>query len=157
MKTIYKVSLGLISTGLLYGYIKTNNSLKAIKQLKTKISRIHGIDVSLKNLKLNLDFALQNLTNTNINISSFGLINIKEIRFYNKQTNSFIGSATSVINGIEIPAKTIFYLKNIQTEIPVLGLLSNLSLFTAGNPEENLKIVLLVEALGKEYQLTSED
>ena len=137
-----------------YSYNKYVATTKSLNSIDVNIDNIHDVSINLQHIKAKIDLKISNPSVYNLGVSTFDLISITEIQFFNKKNGSFIGVAKTKLSKVVIPAKESIKLKNIQVAIPVQSILENTSFFL-GNANENLKIVLIFKVLGKEYLLNS--
>lgn len=142
--------------GGIYLATKFYKNTDALNDLKAKIVSIKDVSINSQRIQLKLDILLSNNSKSDLGISSFKLLKIKQIQFFNRQNNSLVGVADVEISGLQIEAEKSFTLKDIVATIPVKSLLSNIQMFT-GNTNENLKIVLILDSLGTTYTLDSDN
>lgn len=154
MKHLGKIALAGVGLFALYSFRSTKKLVSAIGDVKVKIDKIHSVRLA-NMVHLKVDLRLLNPTKQDIGVSTFGLVKIKELRFYKKRDNSYIGSAFTNIDNIKIPAQKVLAIKDIKAEIPYQSAISNIGLFT-GSTNEKLKIVLIFETFGKTLKLTTD-
>ncbi len=151
-----KIVFGIIAAGSVYAYRKVNTTKKALEKLKIEITALNNVSISISRVKLNLDLTFKNQSNLDIGISTFKLLKIKEVKFFNNKNNSFLGAAVVDVSGIKVLANDTSTISNIPVNIPVKNLFNNLSVFK-GDIKNNLKIVLVLDSLGKQYELNTEN
>jgi len=149
-----KLIIGLIAASATYAVVKYQKVKKSFGELDIKISGINNLKVSFTQIAFNMSFRIYNPTNTDVGINTYQLLSLKQIKFYNKRNNAYLGTAIVNVSNIQIPGKQALEIKDIPTQLPVKNLLSNLELFK-GNIEENLLIKLQFESLGKQFELTA--
>ncbi|PKH51430.1 hypothetical protein CXF68_12385 [Tenacibaculum sp. Bg11-29] len=147
-----KLIIGLIAGAGIYAAVKYQKVKESLNELSIKISGISNLKASFTQIRFNLSFVIHNPTNTHIGINTYKLLSLKQIKFYNKTNNAYLGTANVNFSNIQIPAKQTLEIKEVPTALPVKNILSNLALFK-GNIEENLLIKLQFESLGKQFEL----
>ncbi|WP_299681144.1 hypothetical protein [uncultured Tenacibaculum sp.] len=153
---IRKILIGSALALGMYSFRKVKSTANALDKLKVKISGLNNVNISLKSIKLQIDLTLENHSNLDIGVKTFELIRIKKVDFYNKSNQEYIGSADVNISNIKIPAGDKTVIKNIPLKIPVKNLINNLSVFK-GDVKNNLKIIIVLDTMGKEYALNTEN
>lgn len=125
----------------------------ALNTLKAEIARIRNVNISLNGITLTIDLRLINESNLNLGIDTFEFIKLTQIDFYNKTNNNYIGTALTDVSDITVEANSFTDINDIEAEIPLDSILSNLSLFTG--KQNKMYVVLHFEALGKNYELVT--
>ena len=149
-----KVILGLVAGIGIYSLVKYQKVKESLGELSIKISGINNLKANFTQIRFNLSFVIHNPTNTHIGVNTYKLLSLKQIKFYNKTNNAYLGTANVNFSNIQIPANQTLEIKDVPTVLPVKNILSNLKLFR-GNIEENLLIKLQFESLGKQFELTA--
>ncbi|WP_272151392.1 hypothetical protein [Tenacibaculum aiptasiae] len=149
-----KVILGTIAAVGIYSLVKFNKVKESVGELKLKINGLSNLDISIKQIRFNLSLKILNPTNEHIGINTYKLLNLHQIKFYNKRNKAYLGTANVNISDVQIPGKSAIEIKDIPTRLPVENLISNLDLFQ-GNIDDKLLINLHFESLGKQFVLTA--
>lgn len=143
---------GGLATGLYYAF-KGGGNIFSLQNIEAEIKKIVNINIAKGKLIIVVDLNLINKSNFNFGLDTFNLLSLKKIKFYNTTNRLLIGVANVSISNITIPSKNITTLKNIKAEIPLKNVIENLSLFTAGNIADNVGIVPVFNAAGKEFEI----
>jgi hypothetical protein len=151
-----KIVLITSVAAVIYLATKFNTNTKALEQVTAKIKRLKKVNISNGNINLKIDLNLTNLSNYNLGIETFNLLTVKQLRFYNAKNRMLIGAANVNISNIELPSKQSVVLADIIAEIPTNNLLNHVSLFV-GNAAENVKVVPVFNAAGKDFEINPEN
>lgn len=154
MKTITKFLLGAAGAGALYAFYKYGSTKDAFYALKPKIVKINNVKATLSAVSVNFDVMIENTSNFDLGISSFKTFALKQVQLFNKKTNSILGIADVNISDLNIAAQNSTIIKNINTTVPITSLLQNYNALST-NPAD-YKILLIIEAMGKDYTVDSE-
>lgn len=154
MKTITKFLIGAAGAGALYAFYKYGSTKDAFYALKPKITKINNVKISLAAITVNFDLMIENTSNFDLGITSFKTFSLRQVQLINKKTNSIVGIADVNISDLNIAAQNNTIIKNINTTVPITSLLQNYS--TLGTNPEDYKVLLLIDAMGKEYVIDSE-
>ncbi len=153
MKRIIITSLVTLTLFTVKKAKKTKDILSKLKVIVTGI-RIGSIGLNL--IKLSLDLTIKNESSEDLGLTTFKLLKIKEIRFFNRANNKFLATAFVDIHDLKIQANKSITLNNIPVELLTKNVLENISIFK-GDVEKNLKIVLVLDSMGKQYELNTEN
>ncbi|CAL2104486.1 conserved protein of unknown function [Tenacibaculum sp. 190130A14a] len=145
------VVASLVGIGI-YSVFKYQRLKKGASSLHAKIIGVNGLDIGFDKINFRLSIALKNNSDTDLGINTYKLLKLSEINFFNKQNGNYLGTAKTNISEIQIPKKDILVIKDIPTVLPVQNILSNIKLFNK-NIEQNLKIVLIFDSLGKRFEV----
>ena len=151
-----KIVLITSVAAVIYLATKFNTKTKTLEQVTAKIKRLKNVNISNGNINLKIDLNLTNLSNYNLGIETFNLLTVKQLRFYNAKNRMLIGAANVNISNIELPSKQSVVLADIIAEIPTNNLLNHVSLFV-GNAAENVKVVPVFNAAGKDFEINPEN
>ncbi|WP_299106016.1 hypothetical protein [uncultured Tenacibaculum sp.] len=149
MKKVILASLAGLGIYAAYKYHKVKNG---ITKINAKITGVNGVAIDFDKIKFKLSIALKNNSDTDLGINTFKLLKLSEINFFNKQNGSYLGTSNINVTEIQIPQNDTLHIKDIPTVLPVKNILSNLKLFNK-NIEQNLKIVLIFDSLGKRFEV----
>lgn len=155
MKTsnILKIAIpSAIIVGGLFLVNKVQDYKKVIDQMIIDIYQIKKLRTSNARFYFDIDLSIKNPTNIDFSISTFGLIKIKKITLFYKNTE--IGSANSEMTEFSLPKNGVTIIKNITIELLLVNLINEF--FEKGldtNPN-NYSAVIEIEALNNTYTIT---
>jgi hypothetical protein len=135
---------------------KAKKTKEIINSLKVKITKLRIGSFALSMIKLSLDLTIINESSHDLGLTTFKLLKIKEIRFFNRKNNQFLATAFVDVHDLKIKANDYLTLHNIPVELKTKNVFENLSIFK-GDVQENLKIVLILDTMGKQYELNTEN
>ena len=135
---------------------KAKKTKEIINSLKVKITKLRIGSFALSMIKLSLDLTITNESSYDLGLTTFKLLKIKEIRFFNRKNNQFLATAFVDVHDLKIKANDSLTLHNIPVELKTKNVFENLSIFK-GDVQENLKIVLILDTMGKQYELNTEN
>ena len=152
---IKKILLASVIIGGLYVARKFSTNIGALNQLTAKIKAIKNLNIADGFINLKIDLNLTNLSDYNIGIDTLNLLSIRKLKFYNAKNRLLIGEANVNISNITLPSKETLVLADIIAKIPTNNLLNHLSLFST-NAGENIKVVPVFNAAGKDFEINPE-
>ncbi|AUC14372.1 hypothetical protein BTO06_04085 [Tenacibaculum sp. SZ-18] len=135
---------------------KAKKTKQIINSLKVKITKLRVGSLALSMIKLSLDLTITNESSHDLGLTTFKLLKIKEIRFFNRKNNQFLATAFVDVHDLKINANDSLTLYNIPVELETKNVFENLSIFK-GDLQENIKIVLILDTMGKQYELNTEN
>ena len=151
-----RIIITSVATIALFAVNKARKTKEIINKLKVKITGFRIGSFSINLLKISLDLTITNESSEDLGLTTFKLLKIKEIRFFNRANNKFLATAFVDVHDLKIKANDSITLNNIPVELETKSLLENLSVFK-GDVQKNLKIVLLLDSMGKQYELNTEN
>ena len=151
-----RIIITSVATIALFAVNKARKTKEIINKLKVKITGFRISSFSINLLKISLDLTITNESSEDLGLTTFKLLKIKEIRFFNRANNKFLATAFVDVHDLKIKANDSITLNNIPVELETKSLLENLSVFK-GDVQKNLKIVLLLDSMGKQYELNTEN
>ena len=151
-----RIIITSVATIALFAVNKARKTKEIINKLKVKITGFRISSFSINLLKISLDLTITNESSEDLGLTTFKLLKIKEIRFFNRANNKFLATAFVDVHDLKIRANDSITLNNIPVELETKSLLENLSVFK-GDVQKNLKIVLLLDSMGKQYELNTEN
>lgn len=127
------------------------NKIKAIfDQMDIDPHWISKPNISLANIKFNLDVKLTNNSVDNLFVTGASVAQLKQIDIYYK--NVFLATVNVQLTEISIPAKSFLIIKNIPVRVSTGTALSNISAFRKPNIAD-FRIIGIIEALGATYEV----
>lgn len=151
MKTVLKVAGVLAVATTLFAFKKKNDYTKVIEEMDFKVENLSNIRLNGAQVLFDLSVRFINTTDIDFDVFTAGMISLKKIRVFIGTT--FIGEANSNITEISIPAKSSIVVQKILIASPLLQVLSQLTTFENVNDFKNIKLEVVVEALGETYIL----
>ena len=156
--------MGLIRNTLLlssaffsfYSYRKYIATIKAVNELKVDISGIHSVSINFERLRLLVNIRMSNLSRYHLGVSTWNMVKVKQLQFYNRNNNSLIGTANTNLSGLSIKAGESIVLKDTEAIIPINSILQNLGIIT-GDKSAKIKIVLILNVLGREFKIDPDE
>lgn len=153
MKVKKAIAFGVIGLiGLFaFGSKKVSDISQIASQLQVKIKGIKDIKFSIPNVNFKIKLNIINPTDLDFSAALGSGIIIKRIRVYSG-SNIFLGDAILNASNIEIPAKSIYVLDNVHTEIDIREIgnefFENINNYV-GNDFSRLNYKIDVEVFGK--------
>ncbi len=145
----------LIAAGIGFGALALFTGKKAVEtknvvdQLKVSLKSVSKFpQLFWPNIRIPIDIAIKNPTNTPLNLQTSGLVKLTKLLIYNKE-GKLAATALPNLDGITIPANSEVIFKKIPLESSVSGLINTL-LIGSTNPKD-FKIVSEFEAFGKTF------
>lgn len=119
MNTPVKIAIGTtLFAGALswYGYSKKQTLSSIFPKLTIKPSDISNLDLSTAKIGFNMDLKIDNPTDDNFDINSYGLVNLSRVDvFYD---GVFLATSPVNITGVEIPARMNIIVQDIPVMVP---------------------------------------
>jgi hypothetical protein len=147
--TALKIIGLLAGTFSLFALKKKADYTKVIEQMTIDVRDIRKLHMSKGKGYLEMDLGLHNPTDIDFDITTAGLIKIKQIKLFHKGKE--LGNAYSDLTKISLPAKSNFLIQNIQVELLLLDLAIY---FLNGQLDLNMnnyQVHVYLEALGKTW------
>lgn len=151
-----KLLIGSVAAITMFTVKKAKKAKDVINSLKVKITKLRIGSIDLSMIKLFLDLTIVNESSQDLGLTTFKLLKIKEIKFFNKINNKFLATAFVDIHDLQIKSNDSLILHNIPVELQTKNVFENLSIFK-GDVQKNLRIVLTLDTMGKQYELNTEN
>ncbi|ESU28404.1 hypothetical protein FLJC2902T_17640 [Flavobacterium limnosediminis JC2902] len=151
MKTVLKVVGVAALATTLFAFKKKNDYTKVINEMDFKPDNISNVRLNGPQVLFDLAVRFTNRTDIDFDVFTAGVISLKKIRVF--INNTYIGEANSNMTEISIPAYSSIVVQKILVASPMLQVLSELTTFENLNDFKNIKLEVVVEALGEVYVL----
>lgn len=152
MSLFLKTTGGLIATAFYMGYRKLHELKILVKQLDFQLNEIFDIKLNIvKNFgTFKANFTVFNQSNIELNVQTFGLVNLRRVLFYDLQ-GQIIAAANINLSAIDIARGGMIQLNNILFETNLTGGISKVKSYLNNKDNNSLQVVLEFEAFNKIY------
>lgn len=151
MKTVIKVvGIAALATTL-FAFKKKNDYTKVIEEMDFKVEGLSNIRLNGTNVLFDLAVRFYNRTDIDFEVFTAGLIKLRKIKVW--MNGAYVGEANSNITEIQIPAYSSIMVNKILVSSPLLQMLSQITTFENETDFKNIKLEVIVEALGETYVL----
>ena len=93
-----------------YSYNKYVATTKSLNSIDVNIDNIHDVSINLQHIKAKIDLKISNPSVYNLGVSTFDLISITEIQFFNKKNGFTLWLGSGGWGQDRVPFQRIIFL-----------------------------------------------
>ena len=132
----------------LYGISRASEIKAALMNFSAKPIAIRNIRISLKSINFLLSIRIYNPTNTEVDLTGFGVVQVRRIIVYRK--GQFFAAANVNLSNLRVGANGTIDITDIPIELPTASLLDNI-MTISDIKLSDITVKVVVSIAGSEY------